>query len=399
RRQLPGALPAQRRLREAGQAAGLRRGAPLRRPGERVRCRPPARRGAVLSLPVPGAAAARGGAQLFRGRRAGRAAGRGRDAAGHRGDQAGAGHRRAAARAAAAVRRAGDALPRDPAGRGPGVSGLRRWPRFPWLCRLRGVLRRRRSLMTIHGEWKRLLAVACLWLVGGSALAADPCPSLARRQADPQVATRVAAVACDEHLRWNRPFIDADGRLASAAAYEAEDRGLQDGGGPWRRVAFYWQSSGLLSPMGFKPGASDCAYAAGNPAYPGLGCRGFVVDSPWSAAFISWVMQRAGVPGFKSSASHFDYVRAARIDPAGSPYRFLDPRSTPPATGDLLCYVRATRVYGFEGLAAAIDGGAGGLQMHCDVVAAAGGGRAYAIGGNVQQAVTMRMLNLNAGGL
>ena len=253
--------------------------------------------------------------------------------------------------------------------------------------------------MTIHGAWKRLLAVACLWLVGGTALAADPCPSLARRQADPQVATRVAAVACDEHLRWNRPFIDADGRLASAAAYEAEGSGLQDGGGPWRRVAFYWQSSGLLSPMGFKPGASDCAYAAGNPAYPGLGCRGFVVDSPWSAAFVSWVMQRAGVPGFKSSASHFDYVRAARIDPAGSPYRFLDPRSTPPAVGDLLCYVRATRVYGFEGLAAAIDGGAGGLPMHCDVVAAAGGGRAYAIGGNVQQAVTMRMLNLNAGGL
>ena len=73
--------------------------------------------------------------------------------------------------------------------------------------------------------------------------------------------------------------------------------GLKDGSAPWRRVAFYWQSSGLLPAMAFKAGASDCSYAAMSLSYPGLGCRGFVIDNPWSAAFISWVMQRAGVPG------------------------------------------------------------------------------------------------------
>ena len=39
--------------------------------------------------------------------------------------------------------------------------------------------------------------------------------------------------------------------------------------------------------------------------------------------------------------------------------------------------------------------------MHCDAVVAAnpgGDGKAYAIGGNVQQAVTMRQFNLNASG-
>ena len=246
----------------------------------------------------------------------------------------------------------------------------------------------------------RWLMVVGLLLSTGWAMAADQCPALRSRQSDPEVATRIAAIACDEHVLWNRPFIDADGRLASSAVYEAESRGLQDGGSPWRRVAFYWQSAGLLSPMAAKSGATDCNYAI-NSTYPGLGCRGFVVDNPWSAAFISWVMQRAGVPGFRSSASHFDYVRAARVEPERSPYRFLDPMAASPTVGDLLCYVRTNRVYGFRGLADTIDGGASGLAMHCDAVVAAnpgGDGKAYAVGGNVQQAVTMRQLNLNASG-
>ncbi len=252
--------------------------------------------------------------------------------------------------------------------------------------------------MWMRARWTRLGALLILLVMSGGAFAVDLCPGLSQRQADQQVATRIAAVACDEHLRWNRPFIDADGRIVSASSYEAEGGGLRDGGGPWRRVAFYWQTAGLLGQMSHRSGASDCGYAAQNAGYPGLGCRGFVVDSPWSAAFISWVMQRAGVPAFRSSASHFDYVRAARTNPAGSPYLFMEPRTTPPATGDMLCYVRTNRVYGYQGLGTTIDGGANGLAMHCDVVVAAVGGKAYLVGGNVQQAVTMRMVNLNASG-
>ena len=250
----------------------------------------------------------------------------------------------------------------------------------------------------IDSAWMRRLLASCLLLFAGQAFATDQCPTLSQRQSDPQVATRIAAIACDEHLRWNRPFIDADGRLASLNAYEAEANGLKDGGSPWRRVAFYWQASGLLSPMGFKPGASDCGYAALNLAYPGLGCRGFVIDNPWSAAFISWVMQRAGVPGFRGSASHFDYVRAARKDVAASPYRFVEPMSATLETGDMLCYVRTSRVYGHDGLLKVIDGNTTSLPMHCDLIVAAAGGKAYAVGGNVQQAVTMRIFNLNAQG-
>ena len=93
--------------------------------------------------------------------------------------------------------------------------------------------------------------------------------------------------------------------------------------------------------MASKSGAIDCNYAI-NSSYPGLGCRGFVVDNPWSAACITWVMQRAGVPGFVSSASHFEYVRAARTKPARSPYLFVDPMATAPAVGDLVITERTS---------------------------------------------------------
>ncbi len=171
-------------------------------------------------------------------------------------------------------------------------------------------------------------------------------------------------------------------------------RDLQSGAGPvWLRVAAYWRDASLLQQMGGYPGCQRVRLCERGRRDAGAGLPGFVVDQPWSAAFISWTMQRAGVPGFLSSPSHFDYVRAARRNPQGSPYLFLDPQATVPATGDMLCYVRTSRVYGHAGLAEAIDGGAKGLKMHCDIVVAAnpgGDSRAYLVGGNVQQAVTMR---------
>lgn len=248
----------------------------------------------------------------------------------------------------------------------------------------------------------KFVAGLLLLSVSGGAVASDQCPLLRSRQADPDIATRIAAVACDEHMEWYRPFFDADGRLASSTVVEAESRDLQSGAGPiWLRVAAYWRDASLLRQMGGFQGADACGYASAAGGLPAQACRSFVVDQPWSAAFISWTMQRAGVPGFLSSPSHFDYVRAARKNPQGSPYLFLDPQTTVPAMGDMLCYVRTGSVHGYAGLADIIDGGAKGLKMHCDIVVAAnpgGDSRAYLIGGNVQQAVTMRVLNLNASG-
>ena len=91
-RQFSDALSHQRCVRAARQAERLRQHLPVRRAGVGVcdQGRP------VLSLPVSRAAAARPGAELRRGRRARRAAGRHRHDSGDRSDQADHGHRRAA---------------------------------------------------------------------------------------------------------------------------------------------------------------------------------------------------------------------------------------------------------------------------------------------------------------
>lgn len=241
-----------------------------------------------------------------------------------------------------------------------------------------------------------------LVLAAAPAAAADPCPALRGQKASPDVATRIAAHACEENQLWYRPFIDADGRLAGMRVHEAETSLLADGVQAWRRVATYWKDSGLLPQAYGRAGASECAYAA-TSAYPSPGCRAFIVDTPWSAAFVSYVMRRAGLPGFTGSPSHVNYVREAYRDPEGNAYQVQDPRAGRPERGDLLCYVRVpSRVYGFGDLAAMLSIASNdGLNMHCDIVVGANQNNdrlAYLVGGNVQQGVTMRLLKLAPNG-
>ncbi len=242
------------------------------------------------------------------------------------------------------------------------------------------------------------LALAVLPALAPPARAADPCPLLRAAADAPDVATRIAAAACEEHQLWFRPFIDADGRIAASRVREAENALLANGQPAWARVLDYWRGSGLL---GRTPAAGMCEVVV--PGSAPASCRAFVVDTPWSAAFVSWVMRRAQVPGYDGSGSHLDYVRRAYRDPSGSAYRVLHPLAARPARGDLLCYVRVpSRVYGFEGVMAQLAGGnGGGLAMHCDVVVATnpdGDGLAYLVGGNVFDGVTMRLLRLDATG-
>lgn len=240
-----------------------------------------------------------------------------------------------------------------------------------------------------------LLLLSC-WLPVAPAAAADPCLKLsALAIRAPDVPSRIAAAACEEHRLWYRPFIDADGRIGSMKVREAERARLANGQPAWQRVIEYWRDSGLL----WQAGAGDCAHGD----LPMPSCRAFVVDTPWSAAFLSWVMRRAGVPGFDGSASHLSYVRRAYREPFLSPYRVANPQAAQVRPGDLLCSVRGTaRVYGFNELAMVLSGGEPGLAMHCDVVvgidvAADHERSAYLVGGNVFDSVTMRRLRLTPG--
>ncbi len=260
----------------------------------------------------------------------------------------------------------------------------------------------------LHSSFTSRMTGICLLLVGwmaiaSTAFASDLCTRIAQPQAG-VLAERIAEIACRENTLWHAPFIDEKGRLASVTVVEAENASLADGATPaWKRVVDYWQGSGLLPRMARFPGASDCGYSS-TSQYPLPGCRAFVVDQPWSAAFVSWVMVRAGVPGFNPSSSHVNYVRDAYRSPATSPFRFADIDTEKAAPGDLLCYVReAGNRYGFEGLRTFLSSSdSGGLKMHCDIVIAAnpgGDGHMYLVGGNVLQGVTLRIFALNRNGM
>lgn len=212
-------------------------------------------------------------------------------------------------------------------------------------------------------------------------------------------AAKIAAIACRENALWYSPFIDANGRLASNTVSEAEGARLGDGATPaWMRVVEYWRGSGLLSRMQQFAGASDCNYVGGG-GYSSPQCRAFVIDQPWSAAFVSWVMVQAGLPGFDPSASHYGYVGDA-FRGGASPFRFADPDREAASVGDLLCYVRSNATQlGFPGLSALLARGGGAQNMHCDIVVSAGQGMLSLVGGNVLQGVTLRMIPVNRSGL
>lgn len=244
--------------------------------------------------------------------------------------------------------------------------------------------------------------LALLVQAGGAHAQAASCGAVAGDIAPDSYAARIAATACRENGLWFGPFIDIHGRLASFTVSEVETARLADGATPaWKRVADYWRGAGLMPAMASYPGAGECALATAD-GYPSPTCRAFLADRPWSAAFVSWVMAQAGLPGFRRSPSHLDYVRDALQRPA-SAYAFTDPDGTAPGAGDLLCYVRGSGpALGQAGLKAFLASTAnGGLPMHCDVVVgtSSGGETLYLVGGNVLQGTTLRMLPLNRKGL
>ncbi|MFC3549409.1 DUF2272 domain-containing protein [Lysobacter cavernae] len=253
---------------------------------------------------------------------------------------------------------------------------------------------------------RRLQWLALVVLVGclvPQAAAAQVCSPASPLSVPDTYPARISAIACGENALWFTPFIDSAGRLASTTATEAEAARLKDGVTPaWRRVVEYWKGSGLLYQMAGFPGATECGYAT-DSSLQSASCRAFLIDNPWSAVFVSYVMGRAGVPGFRLSPSHIDYVRDAYLHADSSPFLFADPDTTAPATGDLLCFVRMrSTVFGYRGLKDFLDRSPGqSLNMHCDIVVATpqgGAGKLYLVGGNVLQGVTMRVLGLNRSG-
>ena len=117
-------------------------------------------------------------------------------------------------------------------------------------------------------------------------------------------------------------------------------------------------------------------------------------DVPWSAAFISWDIESAGVPQdlFCPDQRHTIYIermveRARRPGAAFIPRR---PQARAPQVGDLICASR-------QGSGTTLDNlnrGAG----HCDIVVELLPGAVAAIGGNVGDSVSRSVFPLDGNG-
>lgn len=290
------------------------------------------------------------------------------------------------------------------------------------------------------------LAIGALLLAtaGTASAQASRCLDTAALPTPPR-AIAMAEAATAEHALFGGQALDAEGRMVRAGASEAEDmfpgRRRILSSAPWERVLGYWRAVedadgrasdlpdqvrfGALRPASRRllAQALDQATAPrlrGLGAGPGQGLestelraasvaldRVAVMDTPWSAAFVSWLARTAGLDAgeFAFSEAHADYAGAAWqagvAEAAGqdtrSALRACDLTTTPPRVGDLACQTRGAGagLDSFDALGRVLaDRPTGGeaVPMHCDVVTAVDADGFDAVGGNVLQSVTLRRL-------
>ena len=127
----------------------------------------------------------------------------------------------------------------------------------------------------------------------------------------------------------------------------------------------------------------------------GLGARW---RSPWSAAFISWVMCEAGLGSrdeFHRAIAHWRYVdQAIRARDGAAPraaYVAFELGEAPVEPGDMVCRARRPAYSTVAQRRAQMGSGA---SSHCDIVVAVDveGGRILGIGGNVLRSVGLKVV-------
>lgn len=196
-----------------------------------------------------------------------------------------------------------------------------------------------------------------------------PCPTSSwKPEAPPPTAsakTSMVLLAVQEWFRYGRQTID----FTKPGPPQLVQLGVQERDAP-RRINDYWKS-------------------VDRPQLSGLD-----TEVPWSAAFISWDIESAGVSRdlFCPDARHTIYVermviRARQPDAAFIPHH-VDEYA--PRVGDLICASRAGGGTTLENL----DRGPG----HCDIVVEVRPGEVQAIGGNVRDSVTRSVFPLDANG-
>jgi hypothetical protein len=161
--------------------------------------------------------------------------------------------------------------------------------------------------------------------------------------------------------------------------------------GMWERVGEYWwlsQDSGDVTAYwtGKHDGNGKVFPASQDGHYP------------WSAAFISYIFRIAGAQDrFPYAPSHAVYINAARrhVDGEGNWVVTAErPEQYAPVAGDLICLGRGgSHALTYDDLPT------GSFPGHCDFVVAAEPGQLSVVGGNVDDAVTMKHIPTTPSGM
>lgn len=270
-------------------------------------------------------------------------------------------------------------------------------------------------------------ALLCGCAVDPVAVADDACAAGAQRAPGDARIARAIQEARRQHQLFGGQTIERNGGLFRVGYYEADwARPRSEATPTWQRVAAFWAAVPEAPPPQARtsegwvnPFEVSGPPAAGGPETPRTEVavrealqRAAIVDTPWSAVFISYLMKTAGFSGneFAFSDSHFDYVRAslavsaaeAAGREAAHAFRACDVATTRPRAGDLLCATRGgtAHIDRFDTLAAALRERPADdyFPMHCDLVVradAGGDGGVDVIGGNVIQSVTLARMALD----
>jgi len=235
-------------------------------------------------------------------------------------------------------------------------------------------------------------AAALLALLSLAACAAPDAHAPMFAQADyaPFSRADAVAVALDEWRLWGMRVDDHDD-----AGYEQTDATMGERQpGLWQRVGeYWWEGMNAGEPdarwTGKHNGAGHVFPVAVNGRYA------------WSAAFISYVMRIAGAgAAFPYAPDHATYInyaaRAAKGEIANPLLIAENPATYPPRLGDLLCFGRGRRG---RNLVFADLPTAQLFPAHCSIVTGGTPGRISAVGGNVEDAVTLQHFPANAQGV
>jgi hypothetical protein len=279
------------------------------------------------------------------------------------------------------------------------------------------------------------------------------CNATASKPATP-LGRRIAQTAIDEFTSFGGHRIDSNGRIFRFGLTEAE-HDEDDGGSAeaslghlgWWHVMKYWRAlfddgpADKLEVRGYRDASTSTedgrntellrtsaarllslAQEVSDPEEREIlreaAFRAAIVDTSWSAAFISYVVRQAGTGAnaFHFSNAHRAYIYDAFATSAAEVAGTADehiyracPLATRPRIGDMICAQREPALADAsdeavrERVRNELDGSPDARSVrrsHCEIVAYVDkdARKIYTIGGNVNQAVTTRKLNLRRDG-